>query len=419
MLSPRHRDLTPVPPNVHSRRSLSTGDQIASASGGGRSGDQIDAVRGSNRRTVLPTLIRSPLRPVGDRRAIKSTIVAVASFGVEGLNEHGTFVVPTSSVRSTEKEDDVRPLPRSLLSIARRQHGLVTADDLALERYGGRARSAALEAGLLVPVHRGVYRIGSHEVTFDQRCRAALLAAPDAALAGRTAGRVWGLRKVWTDDVHVLARRAIKLEGVRPRRTDLLASSDVCERFGVRVLSPGRLLCDLAWDLDDDALESVFEQMLDRKLLTVRSARSAARRFVARGRPGSRRIVRLLDSRPEYLQPVDSDVEERLWRALADAGYLLDRQVVVPLGDEFDPHLDLGIRALRYGIEIDHVTWHGGRLDAQNDKRRDRALLRIGWTVSRVTDEDVRLRLVPTVQDLIAIIDRLGRDQRARSDKSI
>jgi very-short-patch-repair endonuclease len=65
--------------------------------------------------------------------------------------------------------------------------------------------------------------------------------------------------------------------------------------------------------------------------------------------------------------------------------------------------LDLADASLRLGVEVDHVTWHGGRLDAQRDKRRDRQLARLGWTVVRVTDDDVTRRLDEAVQHIIDI----------------
>jgi very-short-patch-repair endonuclease len=248
-----------------------------------------------------------------------------------------------------------------------------------------------------------VYRIASHADSYEQRCLAACLAAPDAALSGPTAGRLWGLRKVFTDDVHLIARRTVKLSGVATHKTDLLGSFDVTERHGFRLLRPGRLFCDLAWHLDESSLESVLEQMLDRGLLSIAGARAAARRFVARGRPGSVRLVRVLDSRPDWLQPVDSDLELRLWRALGRQGLHLERQYPVLLDSGVTVHLDLADPQAHFGVEVDHVTWHGGRLDTQRDKRRDRELARLGWTVSRVTDDDVDRRLAETVLQILDV----------------
>lgn len=300
------------------------------------------------------------------------------------------------------------PQLRPLLAIAREQFGLVTTDDMYRASVSRRHRQRLVESGVLVPVHRGVYRVGSHPVTFEQRCRAALLFAPDAVLSGPSAARIWRLRKVTTDDVHVLARRTIHITEINAHQTDLLRDSDVVVQRGLRLLRPARLLCDLAWHLDDAALESVFEQMLDRGMLTVSVARRAARRFCTRGRPGSVRLTRVLDGRADWLRPADSDLELRLHRALAAEGLEVERQVRVEL-DSGVVSIDLALSALRFGIEVDHVTWHGGRLDAQRDKRRDRELTRRGWTMSRVTDEDIELRFAETVRQLTDIARLLAR----------
>jgi very-short-patch-repair endonuclease len=150
----------------------------------------------------------------------------------------------------------------------------------------------------------------------------------------------------------------------------------------------------------------VYEQMLDRRLVSVPSARAAAHRFAARGRPGTVRLRRVLDARPAWLAPADSDLEVRLWRALSEVGVTCTRQHPVTLDRGIVIHLDLAMPELRLGIEVDHVTWHGGRLDVERDKQRDRDLARLGWQVVRVTDGDVEHRLAATVDDVIAIAGR-------------
>lgn len=293
-------------------------------------------------------------------------------------------------------------LPRPLLAIARDQHGLVTADDLDRLGIGRNHRRRLVSSGFLVRVHRGVFRFATHPVTFEQRCLAALLFAPDAVLSGPTAARVWGLRKVATDDVHILARRTLHVTDINAHQTDLLRDADIIVQNGLRVLRPARLYCDLAWHLDDATLESVLEQMLDRRMLSVQTARRAVRAFCTRGRPGSVRAARVIESRSEWLRPADSDLELRLHRALTAAGLELERQVLVEL-DSGVVAIDLADRALRLGIEVDHVTWHNGRLDVQRDKRRDRQLTQRGWTMARVTDADIDQRLGETVDQLVGI----------------
>lgn len=295
------------------------------------------------------------------------------------------------------------PLPRAALAMARAQYGLLSVADLASASVSGRGRSGALESGLLTKVHRNVYRVGSHEETFEQRCVAACLAAPHAALSGPSAGRLMGLRKVWTDDVHVISTRTVLLVGVVAHRTTLLVPADVHQRGPMRLLRPARLVCDLAAYLDDADLESVIEQVLDRRMAQLSTIRELARTFMRSGRGGSARLGRVLDARPSWRRPVDSDLELRLLRALQRRGLELATQVPVMLDNGHEVRIDLAAPDLRLGIEVDHVTWHGGRLDTQRDKVRDRELMRLRWTIARVTDEDITRRLEETVQQLVDI----------------
>jgi very-short-patch-repair endonuclease len=308
----------------------------------------------------------------------------------------------------------MQSLPRSALAIARAQHGLLTIDDLFRSEVSSRTRANVLASGLLSKVHRDVFKVSSHEETFEQRCVAACLAAPHAALSGPTAGRLMGLRKVSTNDVHVISRRTVVLVGVVGHRTKLLSDHDVQHRGALRLLRPARLACDLAAFLDDDDLESVIEQMLDRRMAQISTLREVARTFVRSGRNGSARIARVLDGRPAWRRPVDSDLELRLMRALERLDVELVPQFPVVLDSGRRVHIDLAVPTIKFGIEVDHVSWHGGRLDTQRDKGRDRELMRVGWTVARVTDDDISRRLETTTRQLVDIANTLTRrSQRA------
>lgn len=302
----------------------------------------------------------------------------------------------------------MKPIPPALLHIGRQQHGTVTSADLCACKVSEHQRRSWLDAGLINPVTRGVYRFGSHPATFEQRCTAAQLAVPDGVLSGRTGGRIHRLRKLWTEDVHLLAPTDRVLDIAVVHTTNLLDPSHITVRRGLRVLTPDRLLCDLARSLDDAALESVLEQMLQRKYFTMSHIRSLARRFRRPGRPGSVRLGRVLDGRPEWLRPVESDLELRVARALSRRGIELERQVPVTLPSGATIRIDLADPEQRVGIEIDHVTFHGGRLDSQRDKRRDRGLQAVGWRIVRVTDDDIRTWFDSTIDELVAILTRSG-----------
>ena len=109
----------------------------------------------------------------------------------------------------------------------------------------------------------------------------------------------------------------------------------------------------------------------------------------------------MLQSRPAWLKPVDSDLELIVERAIIAAGLprpLRQHPIRLHTGEVI--RADFYWEALAQVLEIDHVTWHGGKLDLTADKRRDRLLRRIGINSTRVTDEDVRRRLPAIIDDL-------------------
>ena len=142
--------------------------------------------------------------------------------------------------------------------------------------------------------------------------------------------------------------------------------------------------------------------------------RSMAHTFITSGRNGSARLGRVLDGRPTWRRPVDSDLELRLHRALTRRGLELRTQVEVQLDSGNRIVIDLADPATRFGIEVDHVTWHGGRLDVQRDKSRDRAVMRVGWMIARVTDDDIERRLGEVADELVDIA-RLHASGRRRT----
>lgn len=298
-------------------------------------------------------------------------------------------------------------IPRAALAFARSHHGLVTGEQLVAAGMADRTRRRLLADGLLVPVHQGIYRLASHEPTFEQRCVAACLAVPHAVLSGPTAGRVYGLRKCTTDDIHVISRRAILIDGIHGHRSNFLASSDSIERGPLRLLRPARLVCDLAIYLSDDDLESVIEQVLERKMATLSTLRAIADGFIASGRNGSRRLAHVVNSRPDWSKPPESDLELRVLRALAARGVHLTPQFTVELDGGRRVRLDMADPTIRFAVEVDHATWHSDRVQVQRDKQRDRALIRLGWTVPRVTDRDLEQRFSATIDELVAVAEHL------------
>ena len=288
-------------------------------------------------------------------------------------------------------------------------YGIVADDALGSLGVTYEQRRAMVSDGVLVRMFDGVYRVASTPLSLEGRCLAICSADSRAVITGRAAGRLWGLRRMGTDDgieVRVPhSANTLTAHGIRLRRCNAFGAVDVVARpDGIRVVSPPRLAFDLAAPLSDIDLESVIEQILDRRWCTVQTLYATGRRLCHRARPGSARFARVMASRPAWLKPVDSHLELVLFDALRRAGVGgLVRQHAIPLPAGWTIHADIAVPALRWAIPIDHVTWHGGRIDAQRDKQNDRQARLVGWQVDRVTDSDIDCRLVAVTAELLAL----------------
>ena len=112
-----------------------------------------------------------------------------------------------------------------------RQHGTASVEQLLATGLSLREIRHLQRAGGLELVLRGAYRTPSAPITEESRSAAVCLARPDVAIAGPTAGRLWGLRRLPFDRrIHVIAPRASQPAAVRwvvPYRTDARHDRDV------------------------------------------------------------------------------------------------------------------------------------------------------------------------------------------------
>ena len=290
-------------------------------------------------------------------------------------------------------------------------HAVITHAELARFGVSPREVQRLLREGRLVSYIRGVYRLAGAPTTPAQAAALACAAGPDVAVSHLSAGRVWRLRRLGADRrLHVLIGGAAhrRLPGAVVHRCHRIDVADVVERpDGIRVTSPPRTVFDLASMLDDERFESVVEQVLHDGLATIPTLFGVGSRLRQQGRDGSARFGRVLHSRPAWLKPVGSDLELVLERAIVAAGLPRPvRQHPIRLHTGELIHPDFYWPAEAEALEVDHVTWHGGKLDLTEDKRRDRMLRRLGIHTTRVTDADVRMRLPSIINDLRTILQR-------------
>jgi hypothetical protein len=265
--------------------------------------------------------------------------------------------------------------------------------------------SGLIRRGRLESHGNGVLVSEAHAETFERRVAIAC-AITNGAATFPTAGVVWNFRKTLrVPELHLVVpwdRRVSAPTGVRIHRTRQLPDADlVRRRDGIVVVSPPRMAFDAARWLGADDLESLIEQGIDRGNFTVPTLWALAQRLCHQCRDGSALFARVLSAREAWRRPVRSDYELVLERALRERGFPpFVRGHPLEIASGVQIHPDLGLPDDGFYIEIDHLTWHGGRLENAYDKWRDRKVRLLGEHVERVSDIAIDRELDETVEDL-------------------
>jgi hypothetical protein len=300
------------------------------------------------------------------------------------------------------------------LELLRIQHGVASKVDLHRCGLSDRTLRSLIEAGNLVSVVKGVYRIPA--VPFDEaaRCVAVCSAHPDVAVSGPTAGRLWSLRRLPRDGrVHVLAPPASHptiAPWLIPYRTRALHPHDIVRRpDGIALTSRARTALDLARSVGATDLLSIIEQVMRDGQLTDADLRVVAIDWMSPQRPWIRRFLELLDGRLRG-GPAESHGEVVLGDALAGAGLVgLERQYRLDLPGYGPARFDLALPSIRFAIEIDLHPTHAESAGRERDAARDAAAARIDWRVERVREAGFGRNLGVTTRRLLAIATSLAR----------
>lgn len=269
------------------------------------------------------------------------------------------------------------------------QHGVASVEQLETAGLTRRQLKRLEAQGAIVRVHNGAYR--SPSVALDElaRCAAVCLARPLTAIAGPTAGRLWGLRRLPPDHrIHVLAPPASHpcvAPWIRPYRTTAFHVNDVVTRpDGIRITSRARTALDLARWLRPTDLLSVIEQVMHDGKLAEADLLEVVADWVSPRRPWASTFLRQLDRRIGGA-PAESHPEVRVADALIGLGFSgLVRQFRIDLPDYGPARFDFAVPALRWAIEVDVHPRHDETEGRSSDQRRDLAALAIGWDTTRL-----------------------------------
>jgi hypothetical protein len=177
------------------------------------------------------------------------------------------------------------------------------------------------------------------------------------------------------------------VDGVRFRQTTKLRPADRRVRQdGIVVASWPRLTFDLAADLPPLDHRSVVQQMLDRRLISPVELVAVGDYLCHPARRGSTTFRYSL--REVGHAPQDSNPEVILLDALLRRDVPVEPQVPVDRGGVVF-HLDLGVPAARWGVELDIHPEHRSVDGHHRDARRVRSLHVSSWQIEPVTELDM------------------------------
>jgi Protein of unknown function (DUF559) len=179
------------------------------------------------------------------------------------------------------------------------------------------------------------------------------------------------------------------IPGTFVHQIDDVRQHHVCERDGLPVSTPERAIVDLAAVVGRRRLGAVVDLATDRLTSTGRIAVCVAE--VAR--PGKRGLAKLgdvLDERGPGYVPPQSELEHRLFDALAGAGLPAPvRQFPLPTSGGVSGLVDAAYCDVRLILEADGRRWHTRILDLRRDHLRDAEAARAGWQTLRFLYEEI------------------------------
>ncbi len=286
--------------------------------------------------------------------------------------------------------------------MARRQHGIVTFEQLRSAGLGTGAINPRVRRGRLHRLHRGVFAVGHTRLSREGRWLAAVLALGQGALLSHvSAAALWGLRSTSSSVVHVtvptLAGRR-RRAGIVVHRSISLRAVDADERDAIAVTSVSRTLLDLAGMLAPGPLERAVERSLALRLFDLRAVQSLL--DANPRRRGVATLTRILEQVHDE-PPLTRSELEALMRDLCDTHGIERPEVnVVVDGSE----VDFFWRAQRVIVETDGREQHGTPMAFERDRDRDARLTMLHYRVVRFTHRRLMHEPAGVAATLVALL---------------
>jgi very-short-patch-repair endonuclease len=303
------------------------------------------------------------------------------------------------SAATSAPEDRTREFRRSesiIIRLASGQHGVVARRQLLGEGISAAVIARRVSAGLLEPLHRGVYRVGPVRAPHVVDMAAVLACGESTVLSHRSAGALWSAGALNRPDaVEVITsadrgrRHGIRACCIRTLRTDETTTLE-----NIPITTPARTLVDLAAVVDARELERALALTLNHGLADAASILAVLDRHPRLHGAHVLRAMIVSETQPAFTR---SEAEQRFLALLRKAMLPMPEANVRLAGYEVDFYW----RAQRFVVEIDGFAFHASARMFESDRRRDAALAAAGVRVTRVTWRQME-------NEPVALLVRLG-----------
>jgi hypothetical protein len=264
-----------------------------------------------------------------------------------------------------------------IAAFAAKQFGYITRAQLLAIGLGSRAIDYRIATGRLIPVYRGVYAVGSVNITPLGRATAAVLACGDqAALSHGSGTSLWGFYKYSDMPLEVIAPTVHTHKGIKVHRSRTLARGDITRQLGVRVTTPERTALDIAPRLNDKRLKRVVNDARHAGYLHLDALADVLARNPTH--PGTKRLNPFVETRTN---PTRSPLEDDF--AVFCRRYGLPTPVTNTY--LFGREIDAWFPVERVIVELDGRQFHEDTFESDRD--RDADMLAAGIVTVRITDK--------------------------------
>jgi very-short-patch-repair endonuclease len=273
----------------------------------------------------------------------------------------------------------VRTVEQKVAAIARRQHGVVTREQLLDAGVSGKEIERRLEKGALLRVHRGVYRVGHRAPSIEARYMAAVLACGDGALlCGRAAAHLWGLIKGSAPPPEVFAPTERRVKGVKTRRRRKEQRGTRCR--GIPITTVPSTIVDVSSSLSLPDLARACHEAGVKYRTTPRQVETELEKRP--NAPGGKGLRKVLTGE----QRVTLSALERTFLTLLEGAGLPLPETNKPAGTK---RVDCRWPTHELTVELDSYRYHRSRHAWEQDRKREREARARGDDFCRYTHDDV------------------------------